>query len=272
MDKITANEDNGKLLSLIWNRAVISREGELIRDTKAEEIAERVDPAGQSLGGNKYLALFLGIRARVLDDIAEEFLEAHPDCTVLHLGCGLDSRCQRLKHRAAAWYDLDFPEVIELRREFYEETDSYHMIASDAADLKWLDAVPEADTGLIIAEGFSMFLTAEENIGLFAAFRKKFRYSEYAFDAYTDRAVLYAAGSGTPVRGKTVVWGLANPGLMEQIDGVRFLRAYNFHYSQYLRSFPLSTRLVYKLIYGKQSTSRLYRIYRYRISLEDSSL
>jgi O-methyltransferase involved in polyketide biosynthesis len=45
---------------------------------------------------------------------------AHPGAVVLDLGCGLDSRVFRVDpaggHRR---YDLDFPEVIEVKREPY---------------------------------------------------------------------------------------------------------------------------------------------------------
>ena len=34
-----------------------------------------------------------------------------------------------------AWYDIDFPDVIRERKRYYQESDEYHMIESDARKL-----------------------------------------------------------------------------------------------------------------------------------------
>ena len=49
---------------------------------------------------------------------ARVFLASHPDAVVVHIGCGLDSRFERVDNGRVEWYDLDLPEVIELRRTF----------------------------------------------------------------------------------------------------------------------------------------------------------
>ena len=44
-------------------------------------------------------------------------LADHPDATVLHVGCGMDSRVFRVDPPATVqWFDVDYPDVIELRR------------------------------------------------------------------------------------------------------------------------------------------------------------
>lgn len=257
-------KEHAKLFELIFGRASISRKNGTIYDPKAEEIARTLRAEGVSASQSRNLSLYLGIRGRVLDDIALKFIEKHPGCTVLHLGCGLDSRCERLSG-FGMWFDLDFPEVIELRRRFYAETDNCRMLGFDAANPEWLKLVPNGGDALIIAEGLSMFLTADENLRIFTAAREKFYYTEYAFDAYTDRIVLFSNDGATAERGTTVVWGLENPQLLEQLEGVRFLRAYQFNSSKYVRGYSLITQLAYSLLYGRSPANRYYRIYRYRI-------
>jgi O-methyltransferase involved in polyketide biosynthesis len=44
------------------------------------------------------------------------------DSIALHLGCGLDSRYYRINNSKVDWYDVDFKEVIEMRKLFFEET------------------------------------------------------------------------------------------------------------------------------------------------------
>ncbi len=260
-------QDHKKIISLICGRAEVSKKERMLNDKKAESIAAELKAMGSIEKQSKYLSIFLAIRSMVLDEIAESFIRNYPDCIVLHLGCGLDTRCVRLKYKPALWVDLDFEEVIELRRNFYEESEQYKMIGSDAADPEWLDKLPGGKHALVIAEGFSMFMTADENLALFTAFMDKFDYTEYAFDAYTDRAILYSGSQSQPiVRGKTLLWGLSDPKLLENIDGVKYYKNYHFNYIRNIKSFDPITWLVYKFLYGKDSTNRYYRIYHFKIS------
>lgn len=263
---IEINDSNRKQLSLVYGRAKASQMG-VITDTSAEQIAGVLDREGTRMDYNKYLSVFLGVKARLMDEITQEYIHSHPDCTVIHLGCGLDSRFERMGEKPAQWIDLDFPHIIDLRRQFFSPKENYRMISADAADWEWLDEVGDLPNVFIVAEGFTMFLTAQENLNLFQAFRDRFSYSEYLMDVYTERTVVFANSSETQiVRGKTVLWGLSDPKLMERIPGVRHLRTYDFNYPRMIRSVPLLTRVIYRLFYGKKSINRLYRIYRFGIT------
>jgi O-methyltransferase involved in polyketide biosynthesis len=269
MKKIALNKDNRQCLSLIWNRAQISREGKLIKDKKAEQIAEFIDCGPERIKSNRFTAMFLGIRASIMDTLTERYISIQPDCKVLHLGCGLDSRYLRLKNKPRIWYDLDFPEVINLRRNFYEENDRYRMLDSDVTDFSWLRKVADGGHALVIAEGLTMFLTADENVDIFVHLSKKFSHTEYIFDAYTDKVPVLAGEQGidanTRQKGKTICWGLSNPRLMENLQGVTYIKTHHFDYGKYLRSYGFSTRLIYRLLYNQNSINRCYRIYHYEI-------
>jgi hypothetical protein len=55
--------------------------------------------------------------AKCFDDLANRYLSDHPGCTVINLGCGLDTRFWRINHDQCRYMDLDLPEVIALKRE-----------------------------------------------------------------------------------------------------------------------------------------------------------
>jgi hypothetical protein len=55
-------------------------------------------------------------RAATFDLLTTRYLADHPDATVLHLGCGMDSRVFRVDPPASVqWFDVDYPDVIDLR-------------------------------------------------------------------------------------------------------------------------------------------------------------
>jgi O-methyltransferase len=126
------------------------------------------------------------LRARRLDDWTRAFLTAHPDATVLHLACGLDSRTFRVgPPDGVRWYDLDYPDVIELRERLYPErgTGRYETIAASVTDPDWLERIPADGPVLVVAEGLLMYLTESELRRLLDRLTGHFRYGELAFDA-----------------------------------------------------------------------------------------
>ena len=103
------------------------------------------------------------MRTAHFDDWARQFLAAHDAATVLHLGCGLDSRFFRLQPGPnVIWYDVDFPEVISLREQFYPPVDRYRLVPAWVTDPTWLSTVPADRPMLMIAEGLTMYLTKDD--------------------------------------------------------------------------------------------------------------
>ncbi|QPP05345.1 class I SAM-dependent methyltransferase [Streptomyces bathyalis] len=122
-------------------------------------------------------------RAKQFDDWAADFVRRNPDATVLQLACGLDSRAFRLDLPAGVrWFDVDLPDVMELRRKLYDESDGYRMIAASVTDEAWLEEVPADTPVLIIAEGLVMYLRENEVRQLLRQLTDHFRAGELIFD------------------------------------------------------------------------------------------
>lgn len=82
--------------------------------------------------------------------------DSNPDAVILHIGCGMDSRVERVGTMKHEWYDIDFPEVIAERMRYYKETSKYHMLAADARKIDWLQALPKANNAIVVKEGVSI--------------------------------------------------------------------------------------------------------------------
>lgn len=133
----------------------------ILGDAYAERVMRRLDPAYDSgRFGASQLGLAAVVRAKVLDDWARSFLADHPEAVVLNLGCGLDARVYRIDPAATVeWYDLDYPGVMDLRRQFLPARQHCTPIGSDVTDLGWLTRVRHDVPVLVIAEGLIPYLT-----------------------------------------------------------------------------------------------------------------
>lgn len=106
----------------------------------------------------------LALRIRRFDRYVAAFLAERPDGVVVNLGCGLDARRDRVDNGTMRWVDVDLPEVIALRRRFFQETDRLRFIAGSVLDSDWRDRLPDAprDAFLFVAEGLFMYLPCED--------------------------------------------------------------------------------------------------------------
>ena len=72
------------------------------------------------------------------------------------------------------WYNLDLPDVINLRDQIFLESGRVLSISASALDLNWFKEVKNRENVLFIIEGLSMYLTAEENAKILSIIHKNF--------------------------------------------------------------------------------------------------
>ncbi|MEV1170366.1 class I SAM-dependent methyltransferase [Nonomuraea sp. NPDC049784] len=185
------------LLGTLYLRAWESRlPAPILGDHHAAEAIRRIDYDFAKLkrrmrpNSNQFL---VALRARQLNDWSAAFLSRHPDAIVLQLGCGLDSRMLRLDPQGALrWFDLDIPQVIDLRRQLYPEHGTYRMIGASVTDDGWLEKIPADRPALIIAEGLLPYLTPSEVRRLLQRLTDHFTSGELIFDGLAPWVVRMA--------------------------------------------------------------------------------
>lgn len=143
------------LLMTLYGKALESRMPQsLLGDHFADAALRKIDYDFARLKVDENLGIGLAIRAKTLDVRVEDFLARNPGAIVLHLGCGLDTRIFRVDPPPwVDWFDIDYPEVIELRRKLYPSRDHYHLIASSVTEPGWLADVPRNRLAIVVAEG-----------------------------------------------------------------------------------------------------------------------
>jgi len=95
---------------------------------------------------------------------------------------------ERVDNGRVEWYDLDLPEVIELRREFIgDEGGRYHLLACSVFDGAWLNTVTihRPRPFLFLAEGVFMYFEEAQIKSLVLLLRDHFSGAELVFDAFS---------------------------------------------------------------------------------------
>ena len=256
------NEVNKTLYIPLYGKSRISRRGVILRDPDAERIWQEEGFPVRGKARSGWLALNMAMRARVFDDWTEEMLAENENALVLHIGCGLDSRCRRVAGPRADWIDCDFPEVIALRRKYFEESAAYHMTALDASDPEQVKKLPDAGTAIVVLEGLCMYLTDVQLRDLLGALGTKYPRLHVLMDVYTVFGAR-ASRFKNPVNevGVTRLYGLDDPESL--LDGlpVRVNAEHSFTPDRLVDELRGAERAVFRLLFTGRTYRRIYRLY-----------
>jgi len=128
---------------------------------------------------DKRLVVHIALRAKKYDDYVRDFLHRFPDGVIVNIGCGLDSRFLRIDNGDVVFYDLDLPEIIAIKKTFFNETKRYRLIASSVLDYNWMEPVLQhKGPFLFMAEGVFMYLDGKDVRSLVLKIQETFRGSE----------------------------------------------------------------------------------------------
>lgn len=151
------------MLQSFYARAMYSKNPKhKFKDAKAEEIVAKLDYDFSK--AEKDAAMSSGVIARtfVLDELVSDFIQKNPDCTVVNIACGLDTRFYRMDNGRINWYNLDLPETIQVRDSLYQESGRVSTIACSILDPIWPSKVEKRGKMLFVIEGLSMYLSKNQ--------------------------------------------------------------------------------------------------------------
>lgn len=270
MPKLSANVLTGAMETLLiplWARAAEStRPAPILVDSKALGIVEAIDydfHRFERMGGKQ---AGYCVRALLVDNWVRQFLKDHPAGPVVDIGAGLDTRYERVDNGTVRWFDLDFPEVIQLRRSFFEETPRRTFLSFSALDPEWLTAVDTApgEPVMFLAEGVFYFLSQQEVAELFTRLADRFPGSSIVFDSQS-RLFLQYSRLTHPIRGNRLQASITDPREVETWDDrFRLEESIGFgdspHYDAHFARLPLLFRWVRRTFPAAREMFRLNRV------------
>lgn len=134
---------------------------------------------------------FLEVAARQ-NDLAWEvrdYLREHPRAAVVNLGCGLDSTGRACDNGACLIYNLDFPDVIEVRERLLPAGERERNIACDLNDTSWFSEIDDSGGAVFFASGVFYYFLVEQVRTLACTMAERFAGGKLVFDAANRMAV-----------------------------------------------------------------------------------
>jgi O-methyltransferase involved in polyketide biosynthesis len=269
-DKVSVDELQGAAQTMLTTLYLKALDADFDRpvlgDRFAKETVAQIDYDWRELGIAGGWAPLITVRTAQYDIWARQFLAVTPQCTVVHLGCGLDSRVFRLDPGPGVqWYDVDYPAVIALRQQLFPPRPGYHLIATSATDLSWLDQIPTDRPVLLLAEGISMYLTDQEGVGLLQRVVDRFPAGELQIDFYNWLAIKSQRMHTLNRRsGSKLFWAVNSPAdILERVHGIRLLIADPFFDASTFNRASAMFRLAKRVVRVAPPARKMLQYHRY---------
>ena len=191
---IEANSIQETLVIPLFGRLVCSeRFPQLFSDPSAKRICDSLDYdfAGKRKKMESPAGLFgaLEVAQRQYDLCCEveAYLKEHPKAAVVNLGCGLDDTFSKVDNGLCHGYNLDFPDVIEVRNELLPAGERDANLACDLNDYAWMNTIDASHGAVFFAAGVFYYFRTKDVKKLFSAMAKRFPGAVLAFDSCNER-------------------------------------------------------------------------------------
>ena len=111
------------------------------------------------------------------------YLKDNPEAAVVNLGCGLDDSFSKADNGYCRGYNIDLPDVIDIRNKILIAKDNEFNIASDLNDYRWMDKIDGSRGAVFFAAGVFYYLKKEEVRRLADTLAQRFPGAVLVFDA-----------------------------------------------------------------------------------------
>lgn len=233
------------LLLPLWGRAVETQKpNPLLVDNKAVSIVNSLPYDFAEIAKNipSISRLSWIARSNYFDKKIREFITVFPEATIINIGCGLDTTFDRVDNGSILWYDLDLPDTIELRKQYFSETDRNLFISKSVFDTSWYGGVEKKNNVMLLIAGVLYYFNEDDIKKLFGEFHNFLPGVEIVFD-YASRLGIKLSNKKVLEKGGMdksafLLWGINNIQEIEKwdnnitvIDHILMYKEHKKHYS-----------------------------------------
>ena len=166
----------------------------LYKDDTAKNIIDQIDYDFTNLEKQSkkmmYRFGFLEVAMRQ-NDLAyeiQDYLNSHPKASIVNLGCGLDNTGKAKDNGLVKIYNLDFPNVIEVRNKLLPPTEREVNLPCDLNNPSWFDKIDRENGVIFFASGVFYYFLTEQVRELVKRLASIFPGSRLVFDAANKKA------------------------------------------------------------------------------------
>jgi len=180
------------LMTLLVRARESQRPNGMIIDDKAVAMVNQIDCDFSKLKMQGHDEVGVIMRMRKFDEHVRDFMMRNPDAVIVHIGCGLDTRFERVDNGSVEWFDMDLAAVMTLREKLiHNDCSRYHTLNTSVYEDGWLGDVSRFQSRpfMFIAEGVMPYFEEAQVKSLFLKLSDHFTGCELVCDAHTPYVI-----------------------------------------------------------------------------------
>ena len=218
-------------IPLVARIYVSKRFPDYFRDEQALALEEQIPGEAIQANSGEYECMASVARSHVFDSKLSAFLAQHPTGNVAFLGGGLETNWSRVGVPTARCYQVDLPEVLDVRRRALSQAANEELIAGDMLAMEWAKRMDTSLPTLLVVSGVWQYFHEEQILAMIADLKRLFPAGELLFDA-TDTEGLKFTNKYVQKTGNTdamMYFGLDDPQGFAEKAGTELLSVDGFY-------------------------------------------
>ena len=214
------------------------REDGIISDRYAVEMYEKIKDIFPTEKGDWKSETGVVVRTVILDGYIRGFIEKNPEAVCINVGAGLDTRFFRVNNEKITWYDVDLPEVIEVREKLVPHHKNKISISCDALDPRWTSEVDAGERPvLIIMEGLLMYFEEKDVKRVIHMMQRQFPNATLVLELLSEKIVKKTdMADAVSKTGAVFQWGVSSGRDVENLNAnLKFIEETNLADKMYLK-------------------------------------
>lgn len=161
-------------------------------DEKALSLKHHIPENDISKNSNEYSYMASVCRQKTIDGKIMDFLGKNIHSNIVFLGSGLETAYHRLNHADANFYEVDLPDVINIRKELLGNAENEELISGDMFGLDWINEIDVNLPSMIVASGVFQYFDESKIIEMIDKMRLMIPKGELVFDATNSKGLKLA--------------------------------------------------------------------------------
>lgn len=152
----------------------------------------KIQTAGIDDNSTEFFYMDSVCRQETMDVKIKKFLDENKKANVVFLGAGLETSYNRIGNKTANFYQLDLPDVMELRKRVLGNAENEKLISGDMFELEWIKEIDTSLPTLISVAGVYEYFNEDKIVDMIKKMKAQLPNGELIFDATNSKGLEYA--------------------------------------------------------------------------------
>ena len=162
---------------------------EFFYDEKALSLKQYIPTDSIENNTTEYFYMASVCRQQTIDRKIRGFLKENNRSNVVFLGAGLETAYNRIGNAESDFFQVDLPNVMDIRKKVLGNEDNEKLISGDMFTLDWIKEIDTSQPTMIVVSGVYQYFAESKIIDMIKKMKSRIAKGELIFDATNSKGL-----------------------------------------------------------------------------------